>query len=279
MADLAVQDDVRVDVQVRAGLREVVVGGLDRGRPIGEADAVDHRRSPADEEDVGGFEEHAAPELGRALASDDLDLVRVVMEDPAEALLVHLAQGHGDRLREAVRDAVGMADPLSLDDLIALLLDRRMDEFLDEDVPRHGIPPTAVRRGCPGPYITFVRNRSAAETSGAGHGIVGSEDDPQNNIRLRRKFRQEYVPAPHRGTDDAGPRRDPSSPEGAGAHADRDRPPRERQPVDDRQDREAADEPVLRQRAADHERAPGGAEAAGEAGPRRTDSEPEGAGR
>src|SRR5947207_7205939 len=78
------------------------------------------------------------------------------------------------------------------------------------------------------------------------------------------------------GPDDAGPRRDPPPPQGVGAHADRDRPSRERQPVDDRQDREAADEPVLRQRAADHERAPGGAEAAGEEGPRRTDPEPEG---
>src|SRR5213078_4932877 len=97
----------------------IVMRGLDRSRPIGQADAVDHRRRPADEEDVSGFEEHAAAELGGTLASDDLDLVRVVMEDPAEALLVHLAQGHGDGLREAVRDAVGMADPLSLDDLIA----------------------------------------------------------------------------------------------------------------------------------------------------------------
>src|SRR5436309_14960332 len=81
---------------------------------------------------------------------------------------------------------------------------------------------------------------------------------------------------PIRETDDAGPRRDPPPPQGLGAHADRDRPPRERQPVDDRQEREAADEPVLRQRAADHERAAGGAEEAGEESPRRTDPEPEG---
>src|SRR2546429_9170304 len=84
-------------------------------------------------------------------------------------------------------------------------------------------------------------------------------------------------PTPIGGPDDAVPGVTPPPPQGAGAHADRDRPPRERQPVDDRQDREAADEPVLRQRAADHERAPGGAEAAGEEGPRRTDPEPEGA--
>src|SRR5437016_13994905 len=77
------------------------------------------------------------------------------------------------------------------------------------------------------------------------------------------------------GPDDAGPRGDPPPPQGAGAHADRDRPPRERQPVDDRQDRAAAEEPALRRLSADHERAPGGAESAGVEGPRRTDAEPE----
>src|SRR3989454_962823 len=76
--------------------------------------------------------------------------------------------------------------------------------------------------------------------------------------------------------DDAGPGGDPAAPQGARTHADRDRSSREREPVDDREDREAADEPVVRQREADHERPPGGAEAAGEEGARGPDPEPQG---
>src|SRR5947208_1711743 len=156
LADLAVQGDVRVDVQVRAGRREIVVGGLDRGRAVRETLAIDHRRRPADQQDVGRLEEHAAAELRRALSSDDLDLVRIVMEDAPEPLEVHLRERARDDLREAVRDAVRVADPLALDDFRALLFDRRVDEFLDVDISRHGKPPTAVRRGCGGGYMTFV---------------------------------------------------------------------------------------------------------------------------
>src|SRR5438552_13694618 len=76
--------------------------------------------------------------------------------------------------------------------------------------------------------------------------------------------------------DDAGPGGNPAAAEGARTHADRDRSPRERQPVDDREDREAADEPVVRQREADHERPPSGAEAAGKESARGPDPEPQG---
>src|SRR5256885_8669741 len=76
--------------------------------------------------------------------------------------------------------------------------------------------------------------------------------------------------------DDAGPGGDPTASEGPGTHADGDRSARERQPVDDREDREAADEPVVRQREADHERPPSGAETAGEEGARGPDPEPQG---
>src|SRR5436853_1801693 len=84
-----------------------------------------------------------------------------------------------------------------------------------------------------------------------------------------------YLPA-FSEADDAGPGGDSAASEGPRTHADRDRSPRERQPVDDREDREAADEPVVRQREADHERPPGGAEAAGEEGARGPDPEPQG---
>src|SRR6267143_1779550 len=83
-------------------------------------------------------------------------------------------------------------------------------------------------------------------------------------------------PAAFLEADDAGPGGDPAASEGPRAHADRDRPTREREPVDDREDREAADEPVVRQRETDHERPPGGAEAAGEEGARGPDPEPQG---
>src|SRR2546423_15699414 len=76
--------------------------------------------------------------------------------------------------------------------------------------------------------------------------------------------------------DDAGPGGDPTASEGPGTHSDRDRSARERQPVDDRKDRKAADEPVVRQCEADHERPPGGAETAGEEGARGPDPEPQG---
>src|SRR5437879_5082650 len=84
-----------------------------------------------------------------------------------------------------------------------------------------------------------------------------------------------YLPA-FSEADDAGPGGDSAASEGPRTHADRDRSPRERQPVDDREDREAADEPVVRQRQADHERTPSGAEAPGKESARGPDPEPQG---
>src|SRR6266545_7931455 len=76
--------------------------------------------------------------------------------------------------------------------------------------------------------------------------------------------------------DDARPRGDPAPAQGPQPHADRARAPRERQPVDDRQDREAADESLVRRRAADHELPPGRDEEAGEESARGPDSDAEG---
>src|SRR2546421_11966341 len=84
-----------------------------------------------------------------------------------------------------------------------------------------------------------------------------------------------YLPALSEA-DDGGPGGDPAASEGPRTHADRDRAARERESVDDREDREAADEPVVRQREADHECPSSRAEAAGEEGPGRPDPEPEG---
>src|SRR5256712_8193411 len=68
----------------------------------------------------------------------------------------------------------------------------------------------------------------------------------------------------------------PPPAEGPWAHADRARATRERQPVDDREDREETDEPLLRRRPAGHDVAPDGAEEAGEEGARRADPDEEG---
>src|SRR5467141_2591217 len=76
--------------------------------------------------------------------------------------------------------------------------------------------------------------------------------------------------------DDTGPGADPAPSDGPRAPADRDRASRGREPFDDREDREAADEPVVRQREADHERPTCRAEAAGEKGARGPDPEPQG---
>src|SRR6266511_6148911 len=84
-----------------------------------------------------------------------------------------------------------------------------------------------------------------------------------------------YLP-PLAPPHDARPRGAPAPPQGPQPHADRARPPRDRQPVDDRQDREAADESLVRRRAADHELPPGRAEEAGEEGPRGPDPDAEG---
>src|SRR2546421_7080627 len=76
--------------------------------------------------------------------------------------------------------------------------------------------------------------------------------------------------------DDAGPGGDPAASEGPRTHADGDRSSRERESVDDREDREAADEPLVRQREADHERPSDGTETAREEGARGPDPEPQG---
>src|SRR3990172_9516168 len=76
--------------------------------------------------------------------------------------------------------------------------------------------------------------------------------------------------------DAARPRRDPPAPEGPRPHPDGPRPSRGREPVDDREDREEADEPVLRRRPPDHELPPDGAQEAGEEGPRGADPDEEG---
>src|SRR3989449_3473755 len=77
--------------------------------------------------------------------------------------------------------------------------------------------------------------------------------------------------------DDARLGGGPPPAEGPWAHADRARATRERQPVDDREDREETDEPLLRRRPAGHDVAPDRAEEAGEEGARRADSGEEGA--
>src|SRR3989441_3587866 len=68
----------------------------------------------------------------------------------------------------------------------------------------------------------------------------------------------------------------PPPAEGPRAHADRARTTLERQPVDDREDREETDEPLLRRGPPGHDVAPGRAQAAGEEGARRTDPDAEG---
>src|SRR2546426_1289577 len=68
----------------------------------------------------------------------------------------------------------------------------------------------------------------------------------------------------------------PPPAEGPWAHADRARAPVERQPVDDREDREETDEPLLRRRPARDDVPPDRAEAAGEEGARRSDPDAKG---
>src|SRR3989441_8162083 len=76
--------------------------------------------------------------------------------------------------------------------------------------------------------------------------------------------------------DDARLGGGPPPAEGPRAHADRARTTLERQPVDDREDREETDEPLLRRGPPGHDVAPGRAQAAGEEGARRTDPDAEG---
>src|SRR6267143_6982873 len=76
--------------------------------------------------------------------------------------------------------------------------------------------------------------------------------------------------------DDAGPRGDSSPSQSTRAHPDGDRAPRERQSVDDREDREETDESLVRRRPADHEHPPSRDETAGEASPRGQDPDAEG---
>src|SRR5207247_6428013 len=68
----------------------------------------------------------------------------------------------------------------------------------------------------------------------------------------------------------------PPPAEGPRAHADRARATLERQPVDDREDREETDESLLRRRPARDDVPPGRAQAAGEEGARRSDPDAEG---
>src|SRR3989441_944126 len=267
LADLAVERDVRFDVQVRAIRREVLVGRLDRRRPIGQPFPVHHRRRAPHQEDVRRLEEHAAAELRRALSADDLDLIRVVVEDPSESVHVHLAEGPRHDLREAVRYAVRMADPLAFDDFRPLLLDRRVDEFLHVDVPCHESPPTVVPRGCLGAYMAFVATPNRGQPRGRRTAHPDSVSGLVNNIPLNQKFRQEYVPPARSASDDAGPGGDPTFAEGPRPYADVARPPLEREPVDDREDREEADESVVRCRATRLRFPPDRIETAGEASP------------
>src|SRR6266487_299946 len=129
----------------------------------------------------------------------------------------------------------------------------------------------------PGCIYGFFRTSAATERRINGN-VTRRPPDVRlaNNIRLTRKFRQEYVPPHLLPADDARPGGDPAPPQGPEPHANCARPPRERQPVDDREDREAADESLVRRRAADHELARGGAEEAGEESARGPDPDAEG---
>ena len=119
-SELGVEDDLGVDVEVGEGLPEVLPGGLEGHGLAGEGLQVlalaDVGGGASDEQDVRGVDDVSAAELGCGLTRGDLGLVGVVVEDVSELLLVHLAEGFADLLREGVGDAVGMSDSFPLDD-------------------------------------------------------------------------------------------------------------------------------------------------------------------
>src|SRR3989454_3330526 len=160
-----------------------------------------------------------------------------------------------------------MADPLAFDDFRHLLLDRRVDEFLHVDAPCHESPPTAVPRGCLGAYMAFVAPPDRGHREWRRTAPPDSVSGLVNNIPLNQKFRQKYVPPARSASDDAGPGGDSTFAESPRPHADVARPPLEREPVDDREDREEADESVVRCRATRLRFPPDRTETAGEASP------------
>ena len=106
-------------------------------------------------------------------------------------------------------------------------------------------------------------------------GFVGPVHRPIICNGFENSGRNMY-PRPLAAGDDARSGRGAAATEGPRAHADRPGAPLEREPVDDREDREAADEPLVRRRPAGHGVPPGRAEATGEKGARRTDPDEEG---
>ena len=140
-SELGVEDDLGVDVQVGEGLPQVLPGGLQRDGLAGEGLEVlalsDVCGGASDEQDVGGVDDVSASEGRGRLTGCDLRLVGVVVEDVAELLLVHLAEGLADLLREGIGDTVGVSDSFPLDDLYLFHGDGDLVETLYVDVLTH----------------------------------------------------------------------------------------------------------------------------------------------
>lgn len=135
--DPAVEDDVVADVDVAEDASYVLLRRPPRDDVDGDLLLFEEPRSPPGEEDVYRLDDLAAAEGGAGPAGDDLGLVGVVVEDRADPTLVLVAEGAADRLRQAVGDAVGVADPLPLHKLDHLLFDWLLAQLLDLDISRH----------------------------------------------------------------------------------------------------------------------------------------------
>ena len=124
-------------------LDEVVVGCLEcdgfagQGFEVLSLTNVGGRTS--DEEDVRGVDDRSSSEPGCCLTGCDLSLIRVVVENVSELLLVHPTEGLGDLLGECIGDGVGVTDSLPLDDLDFLHGDGDLVEPLYVDVLGHDV--------------------------------------------------------------------------------------------------------------------------------------------
>src|SRR3990170_3697434 len=172
--DLHVVDDVLLGIDEAQVVANPGLRGARRDVTHGHLFAVPDGRGAVAEDQAHGIGDPAAAQPDLGIARYEKCLVDVVVEDPAEAILVFLAEGDGHALHDGVTDRIRMPHALALDDLDLMLGNGRSVQYLNGDVA-HSHPPSMARASHAVHYTRLARERTATATLAAR----GEEPDQQ----------------------------------------------------------------------------------------------------
>ncbi|AHZ21206.1 hypothetical protein BM92_00415 [Haloferax mediterranei ATCC 33500] len=133
-AEFHVDDDVRANVESGDVLVEVLAGGAECGRVDGNLLPIVLFRRTADNEEIDWFDNLAAAKGGCRGTSNELRLVRVVVENLSDTVEIEIRECPGDAFGDTVTDGVRVPDSLPFDNFDLLVLDRALVGGFEADV-------------------------------------------------------------------------------------------------------------------------------------------------